>query len=196
MEPDRIDTSHLGLRDFVTITLLDVHRLIAPGEHAMPSGDLPLNRETLPALMDYSRSLPTGQRPGKVWRRHLPAVDEWWLGRYGDPYPEGHEFHGSVPIDWWRIYVIGSPARWPRDVRVPSIPRPGPINAPLGGADGEEGEHCLRDNGRGGFCLSRIEYLPDARMGGCACPTTHPPCGYCVSSLPECPGCGWRAESC
>lgn len=81
--------------------------------------------------------------------------------------------------------------RWPAEVTVPPPARPGPVNAPLGDDDGQ---HCLRDTGRG-FCLARIEYLPDAARGGCGCShSPMPPCGYCVSSMPECPGCGWRIE--
>ena len=170
----------------------DVTTLLNPGANLMNSGAVPLGPAAFDELREYSASLPTGQTPGKVWKAQTRAG--WFLGRYGEPYPEGHEHHGSIPIDWWPIYQMGQPARWPRDVRVPPPARPGPVAAPLGGADGEEGDLCLRDNGRGGFCLSRVEYLPDARMGGCSCPTTHPPCGYCVSSLPECPGCGWRAD--
>ena len=171
---------------------IDVLALTDPETNLMNSGAVQLSRNAFDQLMEYSSSLPTGQRPGKVWKAQFRSG--WFLGRYGKPYPEGHEHHGQIPIGWWPIYIIGQAPAWPRDVRVPPPARPGPVAAPLGGADGEDGELCLRDTGKG-FCLSRIEYLPDARLGGCSCPTTHPPCGYCVSSMPECPGCGWRDES-
>jgi hypothetical protein len=185
---------NLGLRATVyRSSVSNVSVLFDPAAHLMPSGAVPLNPMTFDELREYSSSLPTGQTPGKVWKARLRSG--WWLGRYGDPYPKGHEHHGSIPIDWWPIYKMGQPAAWPRDVRVPPPARPGPVAAPLGGADGDEGELCLRDNGRGGFCLTRIEYRPDASLGACQCPNGHPPCGYCVSSAPECPECGWRDES-
>lgn len=189
-----IDTAHLGLRGWHdSFPVTDIPKLEDPASAVLPSGDLPLHRTTLTALAEYSSTLPTGTGTGKVWKRHLPAVDEWWLGRYGEPYPDGHEHHGSIPIDWWRIYITGQAARFPRDIQVPRPRGRGPVAAPLGGLDGEEGHHCLRDTGRG-FCLTRIEYLPDARLGGCWCPSGNPPCGYCTSSAPQCPGCGWRAD--
>lgn len=83
---------------------------------------------------------------------------------------------------------------WPADITVPPPARPGPVAAPLGGADGEEGDLCLRVDGQGDFCLGRVEYRPDERLGGCQCPNGHPPCGYCTSSVPECGRCGWRYE--
>lgn len=171
----------------------DVSTLLDPAANLMPSGAVPLGLAAIEELREYSRSLPTGTYEGKVWK--ALRRDGWWLGRFGTPYPKGHEHHGQIPIQWWPIYIMGQPARWPRDVRVPPPARPGPVAAPLGGADGDEGELCLRDNGRGGFCLTRIEYRPDASLGACQCPNGHPPCGYCVSSAPECPGCGWRDES-
>lgn len=170
---------------------IDVLALTDPETNLMNSGAVQLSRNAFDQLMEYSHSLPTGQRPGKVWKAQFRSG--WFLGRYGKPYPEGHEHHGQIPIGWWPIYILGQPAAWPRDVRVPPPARPGPVAAPLGGADGEEGDHCLRDTGKG-FCLSRIEYLPDATLGSCWCPTGNPPCGYCTSSAPECPGCGWRAD--
>lgn len=191
MKPLADKVENLGLRSVWSATPDGLAALIDPESNLMPNGALPLPPGTFEELCDYSRSLPTGQRPGKVWRALYRSG--WFLGRYGEPYPEGHEHHGQIPISWWPIYVVGQAPRFPSDIRVPRPRGRGPVNAPLGGADGEEGELCLRDTGRG-FCLSRIEYLPDARMGGCACPTTHPPCGYCVSSLPECPGCGWRSD--
>lgn len=191
-----VETKDLGLRDWHSnFPVTDLDRLRAPADHVMPSGALPLHAETMTALMEYSSSLPTGQRPGKVWKRLLGASGEWWLGRYGDPYPEGHEHHGSIPIQWFRIHVMGTPASWPREITVPPPARPGPVAAPLGGADGEEGSHCLRDDGRGGFCLNRIEYVPNSDLGGCNCASMRmPPCSYCVSTMPECRGCGWRME--
>lgn len=75
-------------------------------------------------LLEYSTTLPTGTTPGKVWKRRSPwwarsADADWWRGSYGKPYPEGHQFHGQIPIGWRRIRVEGTPPRWPADVRVP-----------------------------------------------------------------------------
>ncbi|MFN3387481.1 MAG: hypothetical protein ACK40O_01005 [Allosphingosinicella sp.] len=82
-------------------------------------------------LPEYSTTIPTGTTPGKRWRRALRPwrsglSDEWWLGQYGKPYPEGHEHFGSVAIFWRRIIVIGAPARWPADVRVDTPRKPNP----------------------------------------------------------------------
>jgi hypothetical protein len=74
------------------------------------------------------------------------------------------------------------------DFAVPLRPVKGLWDAPLGT---DEGQQCLRSND-GAICLAVIEYRPDASLGGCWCPTGHPPCGYCTSVMPECPACGWR----
>lgn len=169
----------------------DVTTLLDPDASLMPNGAVPLGRAAIDELREYSHSLPTGTREGKVWKAQ--RRDGWYLGRFGAPYPKGHQHHGQIPIQWWPIYQMGQPAAFPRDVRVPRPRGRGPTAAPLGGADGEEGDLCLRDTGKG-FCLSRIEYLPDASLGDCQCPNGNPPCGYCVSTLPQCPGCGWRAD--
>jgi len=66
-----------------------------------------------------------------------------------------------------------------------------PADAPLGV---DEGEMCLRSHGEERPCLAKIEYMPDERLGGCWCPSGHPPCSYCTSTMPECPSCGWRME--
>lgn len=64
---------------------------------------------------------------------------------------------------------------------------------PVVGAD--EGEQCLRLDGRGKTCLGFIWYEPDALLGSCVCHMGHPPCGYCVSTDSECSDCGWRNET-
>lgn len=83
------------------------------------------------------------------------------------------------------------------DFTVPPAPMRGlPADAPLGGADGAEGELCLRPyDGR--VCLGVIEYLKSDRDpdgAACTCHMGHPPCGYCMSSAPTCVDCGWRDE--
>jgi hypothetical protein len=74
-------------------------------------------------LLEYSTTLPTGTTPGKVWKRDARWWDrggsEWMLGQFGNPYPEGHKHHGSIPILWRRLVVIGAPPQWDRSVRVP-----------------------------------------------------------------------------
>lgn len=65
------------------------------------------------------------------------------------------------------------------------------IEPPLGRT---EGERCNRQNGDGTVCGGEIKLLPDNSDGrGCSC-HINPPCGYCVSTMPECPACGWREE--
>lgn len=50
-----------------------------------------------------------------------------------------------------------------------------------------EGQICRRDG-----CTGLIELRPDeSEGGGCSC-FRSPPCGYCTSTMPECPACGWR----
>ncbi|MGY2732352.1 hypothetical protein [Sphingomonas sp. UYP23] len=76
-------------------------------------------------LPEYSLSLPTGTTPGKAWKRRIPwnapkDRAEWLRGTYGKPYPEGHEHFGSIPIGWCRIQILGRPAFFPTDVRVPA----------------------------------------------------------------------------
>ena len=56
----------------------------------------------------------------------------------------------------------------------------------------QEGEQCNRiyDVDQ---CFETIELMPDDAMGCCICHIS-PPCSYCTSAMPECPGCGWREE--
>lgn len=82
-----------------------------------------LSREEFDGLANYSCSVPTGTTPGKRWRRaafyaHQEISDRWLLCEYGQPYPEGHEYHGQIPIHSRWIVVAGVSARWPRDVAV------------------------------------------------------------------------------
>ena len=57
----------------------------------------------------------------------------------------------------------------------------------------DEGETC----GRGGGCEGVLELrhgLDDRGWErGCSCHIS-PPCCHCMSLVPECPVCGWRAE--
>lgn len=172
--------------------------LLSPASHLLVNGHLPLTREALAAVPEYSTSLPTGTRPGKVWkrqdRRGWRWLDSWTLGTYGEPYPEGYKHHGSIPINWFPIRVMGQPASFPREVRIPApaIMRGLPGNAPVGT---DEGHLCLRSDGGRDPCLGVIEYRPDETLEGCGCPNSPmPPCSYCTSTMPECPTCGWRDE--
>lgn len=95
----------------------------------LANDEIGLTRAEFRDLLEYSTSLPTGQTPGKRWRRAIPAfgpgrAEEWWQGCFGEPYPEGHEHHGSIPIGWRRIRVLGSAPRWPSSIRVPLRPIP------------------------------------------------------------------------
>lgn len=158
----------------------------------MSAEAIELSLREFEALPEYSTTLPTGTTPGKRWRRAVrpwrdSPSDDWRMGEYGQPYPEGHRYHGEIPIFWRDIIVRGLPPQWPRSVRVPPPPMRGrAIPAPLGD---DEGELCVRD-----LCLGTIEYRPNAELGGCFCPATMPPCSHCTSTMPECPGCGWRMD--
>lgn len=108
-------------------------------------------------------------------------------GRIVDNSPEiTAAFRATLPVD-----AVIPIARWPADVSVPLARRAVPTNAPEGL---QEGDLCLRTDGRGQICRGRIEYLPDRsdeHGGGCYCHVS-PPCGFCTSTMPECPACGWR----
>lgn len=82
-------------------------------------------------------------------------------------------------------------ASWPADVQVaPRQARP-PQPPPEGT---EEGDLCLRHHpGVSGPCLGKLEMRrsTDAEMRGCYCHIC-PPCGTCMSVVPECPVCGHR----
>lgn len=51
----------------------------------------------------------------------------------------------------------------------------------------EEGDLCKRN-----ACCGVLELRPSGESEGCAC-FVAPPCGHCMSKVPECPDCGWRA---
>lgn len=57
-----------------------------------------------------------------------------------------------------------------------------------------EGDRCNRTTGTEPPCPGVIELLPDNTEGGCCSCHIAPPCGYCTSTIPECPVCGWRDE--
>ena len=64
----------------------------------------------LNGFSDYSCSLPTGQTVGKRWKcnvRKNAGRFRWRVGEYGEPFPEGHEFHGDIPIYWYDVVIEG-----------------------------------------------------------------------------------------
>jgi len=77
---------------------------------------LRLTQAELGELLEYSCSLPTGQTPGKRWKRNdnayrTPAQPPHWsIGEYGTPYPEGHEYYGDIPIRWYNVEITDA---WP-----------------------------------------------------------------------------------
>lgn len=82
-----------------------------------------MTERELRELREYSTSLPTGTTPGKRWRRAVrpwfdEPNDEWRMGEYGQPFPEGHKYFGEIPIYWRQIIVTDVPRRWPRTVHV------------------------------------------------------------------------------
>lgn len=78
-----------------------------------------MTRRAFEALPEYTTTIPTGTTPGKRWRRNVYwDGSEWWQGRYGKPFPPGHEHFGEIPIFWRRIIIQGAETRWPRDVYV------------------------------------------------------------------------------
>ncbi|WP_152664047.1 hypothetical protein [Sphingomonas sp. SRS2] len=88
-----------------------------------------LSTAVLLRIPNYSCSLPTGTTPGKYWRRAAAyrfqePSDQWLIGQYGEPFPEGHELQGRSPIRWWQVVVTDAPRFWPRDVVVARDQRP------------------------------------------------------------------------
>ena len=154
----------------------------------LANGTVRMTRREFDALLEYSTSLPTGTTPGKQWKRAVrpwmnKPHDEWRLGQYGEPYPEGHEHHGQIPIFWFHISVEGVPPRFPA-IWVPPAPMRGrSVDAPCGW---QEGDLCMRD-----LCLGVLELRRDYDLGGCTC-WQHAPCSSCLSHVPECPECGHR----
>jgi hypothetical protein len=64
-------------------------------------------------------------------------------------------------------------------------------DAPIGT---EESTQCGRTYPGVTFCLGVLVNRPDESFGGCHCGAVPAPCSSCLSWLPECPSCGWRAE--
>lgn len=73
---------------------------------------------------------------------------------------------------------------------VPPPARPGPVAAMTGT---QEGEQCLRQTNTG-YCLQRLESLPDPDGHGCSCHKGHAPCGYCMTYTAACPAGCYRGE--
>ena len=42
-------------------------------------------------------------------------------------------------------------------------------------------------------CTGHLELRPPKDSQGCRC-WISPPCNHCLSTVPECPNCGWREE--
>lgn len=60
-----------------------------------------LTMQELNSLLEYSHSLPTGQTPGKLWRRRAGKTG-WWIGQYGEPSEDGK----TIPIYWHEVYIV------------------------------------------------------------------------------------------
>lgn len=95
----------------------DIAALIEPAEFVLINGAIALSQRVFGMLYEYSRSLPTGTTTGKVWKRKTWDGD-WYLGRYGDKYPAGHQHAGQIAIGWWPILIRGQEPRFPRNVRI------------------------------------------------------------------------------
>lgn len=96
----------------------------------LDNGAVLMTQREVDDLLEYSTSLPTGTTPGKAWKKRVPpwapkAKAEWRRGSYGKPYPEGHKYHGEIPIGWRSIRIEGREPFFPVDVRVPPPPMRG-----------------------------------------------------------------------
>jgi hypothetical protein len=72
--------------------------------------------DELKALPEYSCSVPSGQYPGKSWKRNVlafarlpgPTVfEEWWIGQY-HAVPG---FSGYVYTFWFKVVLLQGPRR-------------------------------------------------------------------------------------
>lgn len=108
----------LGLRDWTVVPVRDINRLQSPSAAQLCNGAILISRRTFEALREYSRTLPTGVREGKVWKLRDHWGD-WYLGRYGRALPDGHKYAGQTPITWHPLLIEGEEPRWPLGVRVP-----------------------------------------------------------------------------
>ena len=68
------------------------------------------------SMPDYSASLPSGQTPGKVWRRTEPYGAQinakrarHYVGIYGTPVPDAKGEYS--PIYWFEVVLIEGPER-------------------------------------------------------------------------------------
>lgn len=87
-------------------------RLVGIVEEVEPES-ITLSLEQFLALPEYSCSIPTGQTPGKRWRRREPYEKRkgeptyWYLGEYYDyaitPETSPVGYRGSISIRWYRI---------------------------------------------------------------------------------------------
>jgi len=68
-----------------------------------------LTRKQLEKYPEYSCSIPTGTKIGKVWRRGEPYVGErkqWYLGQYVKEVPGRVEGTVDVLISWIKVIII------------------------------------------------------------------------------------------
>lgn len=109
------------------------------------------------------------------------------ISRFPGPPPPRSPFDGNC-----RCHVIQVRKSAPiAEFTVPPPPMRGrPRPMPLGQ---EEGELCGRDQPGFLTCIAKLVMRHSRELDGCRC-FISPPCGYCMSEVPECPVCGWRAE--
>lgn len=81
---------------------------------------------------------------------------------------------------------------FPAELRIAPPPMRGRPRDPIPGE--EEGDLCLRNAPGYPTCLAKLELRHGTDREGCYCRIIQAPCGYCMSEVPECPNCGWRAE--
>ncbi len=91
---------------------------------------LPMTERELNSLGEYSASLPTGQTPGKRWKKHVGSYDRqfiaaggkpfWIIGEY-DPNDDGKG--KTIEINWYLpvarvkalsrpIFIDGNGVKW------------------------------------------------------------------------------------
>lgn len=140
---DRHRLEGLGLRRLWCVGATEACRLTDPTSDLAVDGAFVVEPATFSELMEYSHSLPTGTREGKVWKaRHRSG---WRLGRYGAPFPPGHEYHGEIPIGWLPLRVRGEQPVWPRSVAVPPPVQRGRVMEAVWPDPGNQDEAALPD---------------------------------------------------
>lgn len=148
---------------------------------------LPLKGEYFDAIRDGSK--PEEYRLANVyWTRRLfdrktgrPRTFGLIVLTKGYPKRDDHSRRLERAWQGFTLKTLTHPHFGPRPVDVYAID----VSVKCGE---EEGDLCRRD-----ACCGRLTLQAGAEFESCSC-WRSAPCSHCMSMVPECPDCGWRAE--